>query len=118
MSASRFVTTVYGAIGKCLNRPIVYRLEKSSTNAADYYKFLTEDLLPSITNTRHKPILVFDQFRAHMTDEVILKLSTRCVPLPQVTYSSNFNSIETVWSIAKQKFFKSRLLDGYKLTEP
>ena len=118
MSAERFNTTVYGAIGTCLNKPIVFRLEKATTNSADYIKFLREDLLPAIDNrSRFKPILVFDQLRAHKTEPVMERLEPYVIPLPQVTYSSNFNSIETIWSIAKRSYFKHRLLDKYKLTE-
>ena len=109
--------TVYGAIGNCLNRPIVYRFEKGTTNAEDYMKFLKEDLLPAIVNTQHKPVLVFDQHKAHSKEDVLLKAGTKALPLPQVSYSSNFNSVETVWSIAKKNFFKRRLFDKYKLTE-
>lgn len=112
MSAERFNTTVYGAIGTCLNKPLVFRLEKATTNSADYLKFLREDLLPAIDNrSRLKPILVFDQLRAHKTEPVMERLEPYVIPLPQVTYSSNFNSIETIWSIAKRSYFKHRLLD-------
>ena len=61
--------------------------------------------------------MVFDQLKAHKTYSVIAKLSTKALPLAQVSYSSNFNSVETIWSIAKKDFFKRRLSDKYKLSK-
>ena len=119
MTGPHFGTTVYGAVGDCIKNKFVYRLEPKSTNEVDYLKFLKENLLPAIQGggPRNKPICIFDQHKAHLTDEVMKKLSHYVIPLPQVSYSSNFNSIETLWQLTKQRYYKRRLLDQDQLSK-
>ena len=52
-SADRFKRTVYGVIGTCLKKPIVYRLEPATTCERDYLKFLTEDLIPNLVGVNN-----------------------------------------------------------------
>ena len=89
-------------------------LHEKSSNAAQYREFLVDYLIPSLRPGCGKPILIYDQHTSHEADHVWPTVTRNFTPLPQVTYSSNFNSIETVWSNAKRWFFRRRIaVTGY-----
>ena len=89
-------------------------LHERSSNAAQYREFLVDHLIPSLRPGCGKPILIYDQHTSHEADLVWPTVTRHFMPLPQVTYSSNFNSIETVWGNAKRWFFRRRIaVRGY-----
>ena len=113
----RWRVAVYGAIGTCLKKPVVYMLHKFSSNSVQYREFLVDYLIPNLTPGCGKPILIYDQHSSHESDHVWPAVTRAFQPLPQVSYSSNFNSIETVWSVAKRYFYRRRLAAGGYLDE-
>ena len=115
MTGGRFVTTCYGGIGTCLKKPVVFILRSKTTNEEHYVEFLTE-LHKQLKPGSGKPILIYDRHTAHSSNVSWPVVTKWFRPLPQVSYSSNFNSVETVWSLAKRHYFRHRLFDRQKLT--
>ena len=97
----RHSTTVYGAIGNCLYEPVFYF--GKSTNQVDYRAFLCK-VKDKLRYTVEKPFLFFDGHRSHTTKLTIAYANRFFIPFKSVPHSSNFNSIETVWSVAKSNF--------------
>ena len=96
--------TVYGAIGSCLHRPFFYYVQKP-TNKIHYKQFILK-LKDHIRGDCVKPIIYFDGHPAHKGVDVIELVKQYFDPFLCVAHSSNFNSIETVWSVAKRNFRK------------
>ena len=62
-------------------------------------------------NGLKKPLLLYDGHRAHTNAASKALIDQYFEPLQQVAYSSPFNCIETLWSIAKRIFHKRLLLE-------
>lgn len=104
----RFSTTVYGAIGNCLSEPVFYTA--TGTNQVNYRAFIAE-VRRSLRPSAEKPFLFFDGHRAHTTRDSMTLVKRYFIPFKSVPHSSNFNSIETVWSVAKRNFQKWMLYE-------
>ena len=108
LNDERYAITVYGAVGWPLRKP-VYFLAKS-TNQIDFRKFLREVVLAFKVHVR-KPILLFDGATAHTATDSMKLIKRHFQPMKNVAHSSNFNSIETLWSIAKRNFTRNCLFE-------
>jgi len=91
-NSKRITTTVYGAIGHCLTRP-VFRLGRS-TNIKEYKMFLKkvhETVKPEYSFTRTKPILLYDGATAHTSSTSRSFMHKYFEPLQIPVYSCEFN---------------------------
>ena len=95
--------TLYGAIGECLKHPVFTTGE--STNAIDFTKFL-RDVVASFRNEADRPHLVIDNHSAHHSKLIDNLLRDHFTVTYLPTYSCQFNSIETLWSVIKKQFRK------------
>ena len=98
--------TVYGGVGDCLTGPAYKFYIGESTNAPNFHAFLKLLITKVKPNLACKPLIVFDQHKAHHKDYNMQLMQQNFYPFPQTSYSSSFNCIETVWSIAKRNFGK------------
>ena len=105
--------TVFGAISPHLRRPVWYL--GRSTNATDFCKFLDE-IRRQLRYQREKAVLCYDGASAHTAAQSQQKLSQHFKGLRTPPYSSEFNSIEHVWSAAKSNFVKLCLVNVQPMT--
>ena len=96
--------TLYGAIGNALDEP-VYAVG-SSTNRIDFHHFLWK-LIDKLNG--RKPYIVYDGHSSHETAENDTLIQQYFIPLQLPAYSSEFNSIETLWAHLK-RVFKTKML--------
>ena len=78
-----------------------------STNKEEFQKFLLkikEKVKADLAHT--KPILYIDGAPAHSSHESMTEMSKHFTPLLAVPYSSEFNAIETLWSVSKNNYAK------------
>ena len=68
-------------------------------------------------NGLHKPLLLYDGHTAHTNPASKALINEYFEPLQQVAYSSPFNCIETLWSLAKRTFHKRLLLEMQPISE-
>ena len=95
--------TVYGAIGDCLVRPVYYWANRTRQ---DHYREFLKQVHGAVKPEVGKAFLLYDGHSAHKT-KASIKLASRLFhAFSTVPHSSNFNSIETVWSVAKRNFQK------------
>ena len=60
------------------------------------------------------PAIAYDGATAHTSARAIQAVEQHFEPLQQAPYSSPFNPVETVWSLARRNFQKRQLLhEGY-----
>ena len=105
--------TVMGAISDQLKRP--FFLVADSTNeeeCRDYFRQLKSQVKPFLAN-RRKPIIVLDNATAHKTAATMNVLNTMYHPLFLPSYSSNFNSVEWVWGLAKKEVRRRLVLQPW-----
>ena len=105
--------TVYGAISPHLRQPVWYL--GTSTNAADFRRFLVE-IRRQLKYHVEKPVLVYDGASAHTASASQTALREHFKGLRTPPYSSEFNSIEHVWSAAKSNFVKLCLVNDQPMT--
>ena len=101
--------TVIGAVCKHFTKPLF--LLTQTTNSADFHTFVTmiRESLPRSKSTTSIQ-LILDNHRAHHTNVVREYCSRHNIELTfQPSYSPEFNSIETLWSVVKRRF-KQRLV--------
>jgi hypothetical protein len=82
-----------------------------STNQEDFRSFLL--MIKQALDQRHvvgKPFLLYDQHSAHKTIESMRLMRSHFIPLPVVTYSCSFNSVEALWSVSKAYMSKRVLM--------
>ena len=97
---------VFGAIGTCLTEPVY--MYGDNVQADEFIKFLR--LVKSKVKVGYnKPILLYDGAPGHTANKVKKVLNELFTPLLNVPHSSNFNSIETLWSVAKNYYYKLHL---------
>ncbi len=54
--------------------------------------------------SNQRQVVVLDNHSCHKTTATMKLLNTLFIPVFQPPHSSNFNSVETVWSSAKRNF--------------
>ena len=104
-------TTVYCAVGACLTKPVF--MQGRSTCTDEYIRFV-ELLATHVKRGVRKPWLVFDGATAHRSLRSLAAVEMHFKPLCMAPYSSPFNPVETVWSLARRLFQKHQLVHrGY-----
>ena len=107
--------TCYGAIGDCLSRPVYYW---ANSTRQDHYRAFLSLVHGSVKPEVGKAFLLQDGHRAHTTNLSKRLASRLFIAFSTVPHSSNFNSIETVWSVAKRNFQKLMQYERGVLTKP
>ena len=79
-----------------------------ATCVDEYIQFI-EHLAKHVKRGVGKPALVFDGASAHTSLRSLEVVSRHFIPLRQAPYSSPFNPVETVWSLARRQFHKLQL---------
>ena len=102
--STRLGITVFGAIGKCLKKPMF--MTARSTNKEDYMRFMNQVKEQVRDLKGRKPVLLYDAHRSHTSLIARDKIPKMFIPLPIPVYSCEFNSIEKVWSFAKVQWKK------------
>ena len=111
IESNRQSTTVFGAVGDCLTKPVF--MQGRATCVEEYIRFI-EYLARHVRRGLRKPVLVFDGASAHTSLRSLEAVGKYFTPLRQAPYSSPFNPVETVWSLARRQFQKRQLLhEGY-----
>ena len=96
--------TVFGAIGDGLTQPYFYITD--TTNSEHFNTFI-DDLIPFIRpNLENRPYLVLDNHLAHKNILIRPTLEQHFNVMWLPSYSCQFNSIETFWSILKSRYRK------------
>ena len=106
--------TVFGAISPHLREPVWYL--GRSTNSADFCRFLDE-IRGQLRYHVEKPVLLYDGASAHTAAQSQAALRQHFKGLRTPPYSSEFNSIEHVWSAAKSNFVKLCLVNDQPMTQ-
>ena len=128
---TRRSATVYGAIGTYLKEPVYLvitaddcrvdpetgKKESKSTNQKHFAEFLRLVARAVAESGLDKPLLLYDGHTAHTNPASKALIDEYFEPLQQVPYSSPFNCIETLWSIAKRIFHKRLLLEMQPISE-
>ena len=74
-----------------------------SEKERDFLRKLVGRLRPDL---QQKPVLFYDQHRSHTTRESLNLAKRHFYPLENAVASSDFNCIESVWSLAKRNLAK------------
>ena len=122
----RYCTTVYGAIGFCLRKP-VFTFGRS-TNAEEFQIFLRE-VKRNLIDPTSRPYLVYDGASAHTARASTTMINDLFTPLKNIAHSCGFNctyyfsepipltpvcvcaAIEHLWSASKSHYKKLLLLN-------
>lgn len=111
LNAPYFSTTIYGALGSCLENNATF-MSGRSTNAEEFVKFLHQvksKVKPEFAGMH--PVMILDNASAHISKKkslpVLLELFDPCNTPP---YSCKLNSIEQLWSYVK-RLFKCKLME-------
>ena len=111
----RFSVTIFGAISNSLQGKLCYMLG-TSTNASEYQAFLRLCKSKMVFGCE-KAVMLYDGHRAHTTERSVGLCQRYFYPLKSVAHSSDFNSIETFWSLVKNNLQKLLLLHSHELTK-
>ena len=93
-------------MGDCLTKPVF--MKGRATCADEYIQFI-ELLATHIKQGVRKPVIVFDGATAHTSLRSLETVEKHFKPLRMAPYSSPFNPVETVWSLARRLFQKHQL---------
>ena len=93
-------------MGECLKKPVF--MQGRATCVDEYIRFI-KLLARQVKRGVGKPVLVFDGASAHTSLRSLEQVNQHFTPLQQAPYSSPFNPVETVWSLAKRQFQKRQL---------
>ena len=96
----RISVNVFGAVGHCLSGKVVWWIT-DSTKTDKYQLFLRKVAAKVRHDCKKKPVLLYDGYRPHNTKGAKFVAKQYFMPLQNVAHSSDMNSIETLWSVAK-----------------
>lgn len=88
-----------------------------STNQKEYQQFVRLVKGKVRQDVTEKPIFLFDGAPPHLTKKSMTLVKSLFVPLRNIPHSCDFNSIESLWSTAKNAFHKLLLLNDKPITE-
>ena len=114
----RFSVTIFGALSEALQGNFCYMFG-GGTTAREYQQFLK--LCKGkirLDVGANKCVLLYDGHPAHTGQESMRLCERLFWPLKNVAYSSELNSIESLWSLVKNNLKKLLLMQDAPLTKP
>lgn len=113
----RFSLTGYVAISSTALNETVTVMKASTTNRHDFHSFLKSVILATKSSMSVKPFLVLDGHSAHFTPENRVLLNQYFVPLRMPAHSCQFNSVETLFAVAKTNLRRLIALEDDQMTQ-
>ena len=107
MDSDRHSTTVFAMVGKCLTKPVF--MFGSGTTLSEYKRFIRY-AAGFIKSDVHRPVVCFDGHRTHTSPQSLVEVRRYFRDCQQVSYSSPFNPVETLFSLMRRNFLKLMLM--------
>ena len=95
--------TLFAACGPALNE-IVYMLTEEGTTIPAMKRFVIMVARARRNQYGDRPYIIMDNAKAHKDSEVIRQMENHFIPVYMPPYSSNFNIVESIFSILKEQY--------------